>query len=161
MIAGFAWRDAEDDSDRKLLSDVREYGWHIVGVQGDQSCPDYSFSVGIYFTLNQPEIVVMGLPHKVAQDTINRIGSLMGAGSRFVADQRYDNILDGFDAILRPVSLERYHDYLGYGNWFYRSLPNRFPSLQLVWPDKAGLFPWERGCDERCSALQHELWKDG
>ena len=160
MIAGFVWREAEDDSDRKLLDDVHQFRWHVVGVHSDQTCPVYSFSVGLYFTLQHPEVVVMGLPHKVAQETINHVGLLIKSGSRFVADQRYDNILDGFDVVFRPVSLKRYRDYLGYGIWFYRSLPQPFPALQLVWPDKAGLFPWECGCDQRFQAMQHKLWAD-
>ena|ERR1035438_3096124 len=113
MILGFEWRNAADDSDRKLLDDVREFGWHVVGVQRDHTCPDYAFSVGFYFTLNQPEIIVMGLPHEVAQKTINQVGLLINSGSRCVADQRYDNVLEGFDAVFRPVSLERYRDYFG------------------------------------------------
>jgi len=62
--------------------------------------------------------------------------------------------------IFRPVSQKRYEDYLGYGIWFYQSLPKSFPACQLVWPDADGRFPWERDHDREFFSRQQELWKD-
>ena len=34
---------AEDESDRKLLSDIARVGWHLVGIPGDNEGPPFVF----------------------------------------------------------------------------------------------------------------------
>jgi len=91
MIPGFTWRVPEDECDSKMLDDVRKFGWHVVGILGDDEGPPYSFSVGLYLTFGHPEIVVMGMDHEAAQQTINRIGALIQSGNLFVPERRYEN----------------------------------------------------------------------
>jgi len=47
--------------------------------------------------------------------------------------------------------------HLGYASWFYQSLKQPFPALQLVWPDKQNRLPWEPGYDQRFSKKQPML----
>ena len=58
---------------------------------------------------------------------------------------------------MAPLDLSFYEEYLGYATWFYRSLPQPYPAMQCIWPDKAGLFPYEAGYDSRFSTLQRLL----
>ena len=51
----------QDDDERRVIEDVQQYGWHIVGVDDDQEGPGFAYSIGLYHTLNQPEIIVFGL----------------------------------------------------------------------------------------------------
>jgi hypothetical protein len=53
------------------------------------------------------------------------------------------------------VDPSRHNGLVNYAIWYYRSSP--FPVLQLVWPDPAGLFPWEDGFDERYRKRQPTL----
>jgi hypothetical protein len=157
MLPDFQPPVAADEYDHKLLADVANLGWHVVPVAGDESGPEYSFSVGLHFTYGHPEILVMGLPPPVAHNLINQAAALIAGGRIFRERERTDDLLQGFSCSFIPVSIDHYEAYLGYGIWFYRSLKQPFPTLQLVWPDKQGHFPWDNGYDERFYSLQRLL----
>lgn len=145
-------RRPEDDSDRKLLADVEQFGWHVVGIEADEHGPGYAFSVGLYHTLDQPEILLLGLSHTIAAQLINLIGDAMQAGTTFRDGDIRDEIAEGFPLAFRAVPREYYRDYVGYAGWFYES-PD-FPLLQCIWPDKRRRFPWDTGCETACAELQ-------
>jgi hypothetical protein len=154
----------EDDTDRKLLADVARDGWAVIGIQEDEEGPGYAFSVGLLHTLGQPELLLMGLPVRTAQQLINNIGEAIRAGRRFEAGGRYDGLAVGFPLAFVAVAERYYREYLGYARWFYRG--SGFPVLQAVWPDKQGVFPWESGYDARFFQVQRVLgpagdWADG
>ena len=157
MLADFQIPVAEDDSDRKLVSDVNSVGWHVVGIHEDESGPAYCFSVGLYYTFNHPEIVVMGLPHSVAHKLINLAAGYIASGRVFRPHDRTDDLAESFTCSFVSVAVEHYKEYLGYGLWFYRTLKQPFPAVQLVWPDKQGRFPWESNYNERFFRLQRLL----
>jgi hypothetical protein len=157
MLADFQMRVAEDDNDRKLLSDVAQYGWHIPHIFADETGPCYSFSVGFYLKFGHPEILVMGLSQPVAHKFINLIGGHLMTGRVFHPRERTDVLAQGFECCFIPIATEHYQEYLGYDIWFYRSLKQPFPALQLVWPDKQGRFPWESDYDQRFFSLQKLL----
>jgi hypothetical protein len=147
--------DAEDESDRRLLADIAEYGWHIVGVSEDDEGPGFAFSVGLLYTLNHPEILIMGLRQNIAASLINDMGDAIRNGAVFSAGRQYDDIAAGFPLAFVAVDQRYYREYLGYALWFYRTLD--FPVLQCIWPDKAGVFPWEPAYDSRFFDLQRVL----
>lgn len=157
-LPDFKLRVAEDESDRKLLSDVEKFGWHVVHIGEDADGPGFSFSVGFYYSFQQPEILVMGLKQKIAHDLLRIAWLHYSGGGSFQSYERNSQFAQGFDFALAPIEIEHYREYLGYANWFYRSLPNPFPALQLVWPDKEGRLPWEPGYDERFLKLQKALY---
>ncbi|HKB36628.1 MAG TPA: DUF4262 domain-containing protein [Gemmataceae bacterium] len=129
------------------MADVAEFGWHVVGVDDNPYGPDYAFSVGLYHTLGHPEILIMGLPHETAAQLINVMGESIRGGQRYERGKRYDDIAEGYPLAFVPVAPRYYPDYLGYALWFYRGW--HFPTLQCIWPDKQGLFPWDPGYDSR------------
>lgn len=143
---------AEDDSDRKLLSDIARVGWHLVGIPDDDEGPSHVFSVGLYHSFDQPEIMIVGLDTGTGGHLINAIGAQMQSGDRFGNFDIVDDIAEGFPLGFRAVTDEYYRSYLGYALWFYESLD--FPVLQCVWPDKKSRFPWDDECDEGCSTIQ-------
>jgi hypothetical protein len=147
--------EAEDDSDRKLLADVASRGWHIVGVDADATGPAFAFSVGFCFTLQKPEFIIMGLQHQVAAHLINDIGDALRSGMNIEASKQYDDVAADYPLAFVEMDQRYYREYLGYALWFYRTLD--FPVLQCVWPDKAGLFPWDAGYDSRFFDAQRVL----
>jgi hypothetical protein len=157
MLSEFQMPTAEDDHDRKLLSDVERYGWHVVHILADESGPCYSFSVGLYLKFAHPEILVMGLSQPIAHELINNIGSHLTKGRVFRPREYADDLIQGFKCSFVPIAIGYYREYLGYGGWFYRSLKEPFPALQLVWPDKQGHFPWNVDYDARFFELQKLL----
>lgn len=158
-MAGSQLPTPADDRDRKVLADVAEYGWTVMGITKDHSGPGFAFSIGLFHTLGHPEILIMGLPAEVAHQLINDMGDAIRAGERFEAGRRYDDIAAGFPLAFVAMDERYYREYLGYALWFYRG-PN-FPVLQCLWPDKEGLFPGEPGYDSRYFDRQRVLGTRG
>lgn len=138
--------EGEDADEQKVIDDIEQYGWHIVGIEADDEGPGFAYSVGLHHTLGHPEVIVFGL---ASADTmaqiINGIGDAVRSGTRFEDWHESDEILEGYSCMFRKVPIEAYPEYLGYAMWFYR--PDQFPVLQCVWPDKEGRYPWEAECD--------------
>lgn len=148
-------RVAKDDSDRRLLADVERVGWHLVGIPEDS----YVFSIGLYHSFDQPEIMIVGLEMAPSGRLLDAIGEQMRVGKQFRDRDIVDGIADGFPMGFRVVPEELYRSYLGYALWFYES--HDFPVLQCVWPDKASRFPWDENCDEGASRLQRLVLPSG
>ena len=55
----------------------------------------------------------------------------------------YPDFLGDYDVRLLTVDKGWYSYYLGYAIWFNQG--KNFPALQIVWPDKQALFPWQQG----------------
>jgi hypothetical protein len=101
----------------------------------------------------------MGLPHEVAhkllasvQDTIHQSGSI----------QPWSAVeeIASFPLMAVPIHFNHYREHLGYAMWFYKSLSEPFLAIQLVWPDKAGVFPWQENYDQRYFRLQRVLCEE-
>jgi hypothetical protein len=147
-----------DASDRKLLSDVRSHGFHIVlvtsGLPGhenhelDPGEPDWvkesmegrrwAFSVGLVHTWQHPEVIVFGLDDRSLSNTVSLIGQGVAAGGTFEVGKEYEDVLEGRPIRFVDVSPDWYSVFLGYAQWFYRG---EFPVLQVLWPDQLIRFP--------------------
>jgi hypothetical protein len=145
----------KDDRDRKVLADVASHGWTVIGIEADAGGPGFAFSVGLYHTLGHPEVLLMGLRPPIAHRLINTIGDAVRAGTTFEPGRRYDEIAAGYPVAFVAMDRRHYREYLGYAGWFYGG-PD-FPVLQCVWPDEAGVFPWEPGYDSRFFQAQRIL----
>jgi Domain of unknown function (DUF4262) len=136
-----------DHADHELLARIDGYGWAVMHIfQPNGAAPPYSFSVGLTYRFQQPEILMIGLPHDVMEDVINQIGRGMEAGQRFREGEVREDLLDGGYAI-RLVSVHPawYSEFVGVALWFHRWFhPERGPSfLQCVWTDQHHRFPWD------------------
>lgn len=139
-------RTKGDDADeQRVIDDIKEYGWHVVGIEADEHGPAFAYSVGLQHTLNHPEIIVFGLNDaETMAHIINTIGEAVKSGVAFEDWDESDQILDGYSCVFRTIPAESYPDYIGYAMWYYR--PNPFPVLQCFWPDKQHRFPWDPDC---------------
>lgn len=142
-------RTPDDDSDRKLLSDVQRFGWHITSITADaeHGLPPYAFTVGLYYTLEVPELVVFGLPLQESGTLLNVMGAKQQAGKRFICETPQTGLLADRAVVMRPVAPRHYREQLGYAVWFYRDLPRIFPCWQMIWSDAKGKFPWDAEVD--------------
>lgn len=158
-LTPFSLPEPEDDSDRKLLSDVSQFGWHVVGIHEEENSPRFAFSVGLYYQYLHPEIMIMGLPHEVAHKLLASVQNIIHQGG-FIQPWSAVEEIASFPLMAVPIHFDHYKEHLGYGMWFYRSLPEPFPAIQLVWPDKGGVFPWQEGYDQRYFQLQRVLCEE-
>jgi hypothetical protein len=132
-----------DSEERKIiLSNIEQFGCHLVAVDADNYMPGFVYSIGLYQKYGHPEIICFGLNPEVAAGIINHAHDLIKNRNPVVCNQPYSGYLEGFEVQFIEVDKAYYPNYFGYGAWFY-DLSTDFPALQLVWPDKQNFFPWE------------------
>jgi len=157
VLTNFKWPEPQDDSDHKLIRDVIEHKCHLIAIPADEHGPGYVFSVGLYLHFRHPEFLLIGLDYKVACTAINDISALVQQGRRFRHRDILDEIFKNVSVMLVDVHSKFYREFLGTALWFYRSVGDDFPVLQIVWPDKQGRFPWDSDFDERARDIQPVL----
>ena len=125
----------------ELECHLREVGWTMVSGKLPGGEP-YLYSVGLS-RWGHPEVVVTGLPTELSQALLTRIA------------QRYRR-----DGVVRKVG-EKYRDLslavmtglaveaagLAHLRVAASVMGEDFKAVQIVWPDRAGHFPWEAGAD--------------
>jgi hypothetical protein len=134
------------ERDAKLLKALEQWGWFVTKVSASDSHPAFAYSMGLYETFNHPEIILCGLDLEVMHRLINDAAKRIRQGQRYYENCRYDDLIVGYPCEFRKVNPSRYDGLLNYAIWYYRGAV--FPVLQLIWPDPAGLFPWEGGSDD-------------
>lgn len=150
--------ESADEHDRKLLSDVEQYGWHVIGVEEDAEGSAFSYSIGLHHTFGHAEVIVFGPPVRVIHQIINGIGEEIRSGKKFGHLDESGDVLDGYNVCFRTVEKRHYRDYFGYAEWFYRG--DGFPALQCVWPDSSHRYPWHPGADPDLPRRQPVLSDD-
>lgn len=139
--------------DQQVAAHVEQFGWHVTGVLGDGRSPGWAYTVGLWHAHRQPEIIVCGLSMQSAHGGLHRAASGLRDGEPIRSDGTVDWLPGG--AALRPVDASWAPDMLCTAVSFYRAAP---PTMQLVWPDDRGRFPWDRGVATRCRTNQPMLW---
>jgi hypothetical protein len=142
----------EEVRDRKLISDVEDYGWHVAMIAEDDEGPGFAFSIGLYKNFEHPEIMILGLGIETMHGMINLIGEEVRQGRRFGVGESVLGIIEAFDVQFREVARDHYAEYLGSTSWFYKG--KDYPVLQCVWPDKRNRFPWDHDFPDSLRARQ-------
>src|SRR6266508_4528542 len=109
-----------DHADPETLARIDAHGRAVMHIlQPDGSSPAYSFSVGLAYRFQQPEVLMIGLPHDVMQEVINEIGRGMESGQRFREGDVRDDLLDGgYTCRLVEVHPGWHSEYVGVALWF-------------------------------------------
>ncbi|MDE2329432.1 MAG: DUF4262 domain-containing protein [Bradyrhizobium sp.] len=147
MFENFQWPEPEEEADEILIRNVRERGCHILGVAAEKGSPPFTFSIGLALNYGQAEIIIFGMDPRKSARIINIVRDHAASGKKYVDGEVSSDILVNLNVCFIEVPLDLYDEYLGTAIWFYRKSPRPFPCLQLVWPDRAGRFPWETGFD--------------
>lgn len=141
-----AIHDSLTESERTILDDIEAEGVHVVHVGGEGDDLEYSFSVGLWHSFEQPEVIVFGLPTEIAEDLIQAIADDASDGKLCLAGSQNDGLIQSVTVRFFEVPKPQYRDYLGEAVWAYEN--DDFPAVQLVWPDKQGRWPWEEDVRE-------------
>lgn len=131
-----------------ILKDIEEHGVHIAFVDTDGYSPRFGYSIGLYKGFNHPELIIIGLPAELIGAIINNVKAEIEKGTRYIEGVNYDGFLDGYPMQFVQVKLDHYPDYLGYAGW-YNDNSFDFPVLQMIWPDKENVYPWESSFNEK------------
>ncbi len=119
---------------------------HVLRVFGGDGWPEFAYSVGLFQSFEQPEVIILGLLAEIAHALLNDIADLNRRELRFQLGDSTDELLDGYQVTFRPVSPPQVQAHLGWANWFYDFEP--YPAVQMVYPDRAGRWPWDPEASE-------------
>lgn len=144
-----------DKGEKKVLSDVKKFGWSVVYVESNDKGPNFAFSIGLFQKYKHSEIIIFGLNQEIMHHLINIIGGNIKNGQRYEAGKEYFEIINKYACVFKTVNKSNYKHYLGFALWFYKS--DDFPVLQCVWPDKNGKFTWDSTFDKTFTDKQPRL----
>jgi hypothetical protein len=138
---------------------VREHGWFAANVSDHE--PPFLYTIGLMQTYDHPEFIIVGLEGRIAHALLAGIIREIREGQRF-AEPGVSKIKTGEDELrigFRSVHLTQHPRYLGFAMGYLRHVghPKDLHAMQAFWPDRAGTFPFEAGCDFRVYASQPRL----
>ncbi len=133
----------------------KDGGWSVIGVGSGPG--GWTYTVGLS-QHNHPEILCLGLPHKLAGAVLNDLGKRVKAGQRPPIDEPIMDALEGGF----PVKLVRVpRDGLGH---YTRAAEAHYPGceiLQMVWPDPNGKLPDDPECMDEYVLAQAMVAEEG
>ena len=145
-----------DPAERNFLSQIREHGWFGTRVfDPEKQEPEFTYTTGFFHGLSHPEIIVFSLPKQSSQDILWDIYRDISEGRVPKPGAKLSGKFGNHQAVFLPASRHFYAEHLGWSKWFYRGYD--FPCLQLIWPDRAGIFPWEPNFDPGFASDQPDL----
>ena len=147
----------------KVLFMLEREGWALDAVPTnatvDPPFPRYAYTIGFQERFGFPEICVVGLSPVACRGLFDLLADALSGGTELPVGAAFIGLLDGGQpCALLPVdsaanaelfpSLTEHHTLAG-------RAPAAFEMVQLIWPDGAGVLPWEPGFDE--ALLVHQL----
>ncbi len=151
--------DKLDAGERDFVGKVRTHDWACTAVAADEVRPAFSYSTGLWVRFRHPEVIVFGLGSDTARRILRNVHGCLTSGVEIPVLTPNTLLLEGYPTCAVPVGTRNYPAYLGWNRWFYGG--DVFPCLQIVWPDRAGLFPWDTGSDADYRRDQPDLSEDG
>ena len=148
-------RNINDPIKKKIVDDVQRVGWHVMAVSPDPDHhkPGFAYSIGLWHSFQQPEIIIFGLHYQTMGHIINDIGNYVQAGNSITTNQPYSDFIQNYDLIFETVAKPWCIEYLRFAVWFYGE-DSSFSALQCFWPDKSGYFPWDANFDQKLMPCQ-------
>ncbi len=149
--------DEHKEHDRQakfaIKQNIAKYGCHLALIEADNYQPAFAYTIGLYERYRHPEIICFGLSTDLMGRLLNHAKDLIQKGIILDVELLYRGFLDGYNVQFLKVDKDYYPDYLGYASWYY-NYDQRFPVLQLVWPDKSENYPWSESFNPEWVRLQ-------
>ena len=151
--------DALKPPEHAFAAKVREDGFFRAEVFGDAVGPGFSYSTGFWVSTGQPEIIMFSIKGEIAHDEFWDMFRLAKGNTPLSLGKPTNQVFANRTAYVFPIAKRFYPDYLGWSRWFYGG--DDFPCLQIVWPDREGVFPWEGRFDPAQPGGQPDLTEHG
>ena len=150
------FRDTEDEY---IAQSIRKHGWHAITVEAGEQTPGFLYTIGFMETYHHPEVIVFGLPVRIAHTLVSDMVEDFKHGTTYAHEGIYEGLLEGLPVAIRPVHPTQHLLYFGYALGHIRQSKSLEPleAVQLLWPDKAHTFPFETSCDGAVCRLQPRL----
>lgn len=157
---------AQIKSGPEVLETIRDYGWcAVLTPAGDENAPagwraGYAYSIGFGLTRGAPEAAIFGLGPSDARAALWRLWEKNLPPSALVDGAVVHGVLSDRPVILRRTSASRHEAYFAAAQETYAALAEfgRLNVAQIVYPDDAGRYPWDRWCDPDYRRAQPPLY---
>jgi len=149
---------AFDEAEQNFVACIREHGWFRTNIFDDEDEPGFSYTTGYWLNAAQPELIMFGMKTAV-HDVFWDLYRDAVAGVPLTIGKRTNGVFGNLPAYVFTVSKRFYENHLGWNRWFYAG--DEFPCVQIVWPDREGVFPWEQGFDQAFAGRQVDLTEHG
>lgn len=143
-----------DEHARNFADKVTQHGWMRTTVVEDEEGPGFSYTTGFWKAVGFPEIIAFSLPVDTVHNIFWDMYRSLSEGMRYPVGVPVEGIIKNLPVMFLPMAEKSYADYVGWNSWFY--CDEAFPCLQMVWPDRSGLFPWEPDFDPKIHAMQSD-----
>jgi hypothetical protein len=135
--------------EEEIAEVVRRHGWYAASISDHQ--PPFLYTIGLMQTLDHPEFIMFGLEADKAHALFSQLVRYIRAG-RSYADPGVFTVnvaSDEHRVGIRRVHATQHALYLGFAMGYCRYIgrPGELQAMQVFWPDAAGKFPFEVGCD--------------
>ncbi|MGW1768255.1 DUF4262 domain-containing protein [Streptomyces sp. NPDC002073] len=131
-----------DSRTQSTVDVIDRHGWQVSMVPADDEGPGWAYTVGLWHRLRMPEVAMFGLDIPLMQAVLNDLGRQAVEGQPLEAGQERHDVAS-VPVVLRAVDYRWYRAFFGTAIGYYRKPP--FPVLQVVWPNRDGVFPWQPG----------------
>lgn len=146
---------AEDPQEQRVINDIQTYGWHCVHIAAEDDLPPFSFTVGLFHSFKQPELIIFGLRQEVAHRIFCIAVDAMKAGTPIDLSKPTELFVEGYPSVFVAVPKAQYDEHVGFCLWYYEG--EDFPLYQIVWPSRDKRLPWEPEASDAFRAMQPVL----
>ena len=141
----------------RVKSDIKKYGHHIIHVLGENDEPNFSYTIGLYETYQQPEIIIIGQSQDLLQVLLNNLAYDYKNGRVLTSGELEEDILDDYKCMAVNVDKKHYEEFLGIAMDYYKGVD--FPVMQIIWPTQSNQFPYDKDAPEGFKKWQPVLGK--
>ena len=139
-----------------VSDDIGTTGWSVAAAPGSDLALPWAYTVGLWVSHQGPELTMAGLPVEHMTIILNWIADR-------IADGESVDVADEIEGIcpcaltIRPVHASwRRTSMFAISDRYYGYVRPSY--LQVVWPDRRGRYPGDRGFQPRYEGRQPMLW---
>jgi hypothetical protein len=131
---------------------IETAGWALEPVAADPASdppmPPYAYTIGVPALVGFPEVVAFGLTPVAARGLLGLVVDACRGGTEIPLDVELVGLLDNdLRCRFASVDVDVWGGLFDTAQRWYRGAP--FDVVQLVFPDRNGVLPYEPGYDER------------
>lgn len=132
----------------QIIANIRDHGCHVVSVfDSHDDTKSFAYSVGFWESVDQPEVIILGLPSKMGTFAVNEAYRQCEAGLNLVDGQRIEGLFEEYDVTCMARAIDSRYlipDYLNSALWYHNWRTGKLldAAYQLVWTYE-GLWPWD------------------
>jgi len=141
----------------KIDTLIHRAGFAFICIGPDVDAPPFAYTVGLTETYGCPELLIFGVGEQIANVAFHSVVDKIKSGTRFSDGDVLVEVLN-LPCSIKVVPSEAALKFaLNVASRYEHSA--QLPTFQqIVYPDRAGVFPWEPGYDESMRRIQTELW---